>query len=100
MADVNGKWAVQVATLAGARRYDLTLTTEGTALAGTAVGPTGPVPIRNGSAVGDTIEFRLDLVAPVPMSLTFTLRVIGNELTGTARSGPLPASRVVGTRTA
>ena len=99
MADVDGKWAVQVATLAGARRYDLALTSTGTAVTGTAVGSTGPVPLRNGSAVGDTVRFTLDLVAPLPMSLVFSLRVIGNQMTGTAQSGPFPASTVVGTRT-
>lgn len=100
MADVDGKWAIQVATLAGARRYDLTLTKAGSILTGTAVGATGPVPIRDGTAAGDTVEFRLDLVAPVPMSLIFNLRVIGNQMTGTAQSGLLPVSTVVGTRTA
>ena len=100
MADVDGKWAIQVATLAGSRRYDLTLTLAGTTLTGTAVGATGPIPIRDGTAVGDTVEFRLDLVAPVPMSLNFNLRVIGNQLSGTARSGILPVSTVIGTRTA
>jgi hypothetical protein len=34
------------------------------------------------------------------MSLDFTLRVIGNGMTGTARSGPFPASTVIGTRIA
>jgi hypothetical protein len=99
MADVDGKWAIQVATLAGARRYDLTLAVAGTTLTGTAVGATGPLPLRNGTVVGDTLTFTLDMVAPVPMSLAFTLRVIGNQLTGTARSGPFPPSTVVGTRT-
>ena len=100
MADVDGTWTIQVATLAGARRYDLTLTTAGTALTGTAVGASGPVPLRDGTAVGDAVEFRLDLVAPVPMSLSFRLRVIGNQLTGTAQSGLFPVSTVIGTRTA
>jgi hypothetical protein len=99
MADVDGKWRVQVATLAGARRYDVTLTTAGTAVTGTAVGATGPVPIRNGTAVGDTVNFTLDLRAPLRMSLVFSVRVTGDQMTGTARSGPFPASTVVGTRT-
>ena len=99
MADVDGTWRIQVATLAGARRYDVTLTTAGTAVTGTAVGATGPVPIRNGTAVGDTVNFTLDLRAPLPMSLVFSVRVIGDQMTGTARSGPFPASTVVGTHT-
>jgi hypothetical protein len=99
MADVDGKWTIQVATLAGARRYDLTLATAGTALTGTAVGASGPSTVRNGRAVGDTANFTLDFVAPLPMSLVFSVRVIGNQMTGTARSGPFPASKVVGTRT-
>jgi len=100
MADVNGKWAIEVATLAGSRRYDLILTIAGTTLTGTAVGATGPLPIRNGTAVGDTVEFRLDQVGPLLMSLIFSLRVMGNRMTGTAQYGPFPASTVIGTRTA
>lgn len=99
MAAIDGTWAIEVATLAGSRRFDLTLTTEGTTLTGTAVGSTGPVPIRDGSAVGDAAEFVLELAAPLPMSLLFELRVIGDRLTGTAQSGPFPASSVLGTRT-
>ena len=98
VADIDGKWAIEVATLAGSRRFDLTLATEGTTLTGTAVGSTGPVPIRNGTAVGDTAEFVLEIAAPVPMSLVFELRVIGDRVTGTAHSGPFPPSSVLGTR--
>lgn len=99
MAEIEGKWAIEVATLAGSRRYDLTLSVAGTTLTGTAVGATGPVPIRNGTAAGDTVAFRLDLAAPLPTSLVFRMRVIGDRMTGTAQSGPFPASTVVGTRT-
>jgi hypothetical protein len=100
MADVDGKWAIEVATLAGSHRYDLTLTIAGTAVTGTAVGAEGPIPLRNGIAVGDTVEFVLDHFSPVPRSVVFTLRVIGNRMVGTAQSGLFPASTVIGTRTA
>ena len=100
MAEIDGKWAIEVATLAGSRRYDLTLSSVGTTLSGTAVGDSGPVPVRNGTVMGDTAEFTLYVVAPLPTVLTFTLRVIGSTLTGTAQSEPFPASTVVGTRTA
>lgn len=99
MADIDGQWAIEVATLAGSRRFDLTLSTTGTALTGTAVGPTGPILIRNGTAAGEDAEFVLDVVAPLPMSLVFALHVVGDRLTGTAKSGPFPASTVVGVRT-
>jgi hypothetical protein len=98
VTDVDGKWVIEVATLAGARRYNLTVTTAGTTLTGTAVGATGPIPIREGTAVGETMRFRLDLAGPVPTSLVFTLRVNGDHLTGTAQAGVFPASTVVGTR--
>ncbi|WP_426321153.1 hypothetical protein [Microbacterium sp. E-13] len=98
MTGIDGHWAIEVATLAGSRRYDLTLTTAGTVLTGTAVGATGPVPLTSGRVIGDQVEFRLDLAAPLPMSLVFDLRVVGDRLTGTARSGPFPPSTVVGTR--
>jgi hypothetical protein len=96
---IDGTWAIEVATLAGSRRYDLTLTTAGTGLTGTAIGATGPIPLQHGRTAGNDIEFRLDMVAPVPMSLVFHLHLVGDRLTGTARSGPFPPSTVVGTRT-
>ena len=98
MTGVDGKWAIDVATLAGSRRFNLSLSTAGTTLTGTAVGDTGPLTIRNGRATGERLEFVLDLVGPIPMSLAFDLRVVGTRMTGTARSGPLPAMTVVGSR--
>ncbi|WP_109208991.1 MULTISPECIES: hypothetical protein [Microbacterium] len=100
MASIDGSWAIEVATLAGSRRYDLILATAGTSLTGTAISATGPVPLRNGTATGDRAAFTLDLMAPLPMSLRFELHVVGDRLAGTAQSGPYPASTVVGTRTA
>ncbi len=99
MAAIDGKWAIEVATLAGSHHFDVTLTTSGTSLSGTAIGPTGPIAIRNGTASGDTAEFVLDLVAPLPMSLVVALHVVGDRLTGTAQAGPFPPSTIVGTRT-
>ncbi|MFB7893947.1 hypothetical protein ACFC1I_17235 [Microbacterium sp. NPDC056044] len=99
MAAIDGSWALEVATLAGSMHFDATLTTVGTSLTGTAIGPTGPIAIRGGTASGDTAEFTLDLVGPLPMSLVVKLHVIGDRLTGTAQAGPYPPSNIVGTRT-
>lgn len=99
MAGIDGKWAIEVVTLAGSMPFDLTLTTAGATLTGVAVGPTGPIPLHRGTVSGDAVAFVLDLVAPLPMSLAFELRVIGDRLTGTAQAGVLPASTVLGTRT-
>lgn len=99
MADIDGRWTIEVATLVGSRRFDLTLTTVGTSLTGTAVGPTGLIPIRSGTAAGDRVEFVLDMVAPLPTSLVFALQVRGDRLTGTAQAGLFPPSNVLGTRT-
>ncbi|HKP06274.1 MAG TPA: hypothetical protein VJU58_03380 [Microbacterium sp.] len=99
MAAIDGKWALEVASLAGSHHFDVTLTTVGTSLSGTAIGPTGPIAISGGTASGDTAEFTLDLVAPLPMSLAVTLHVVGDRLTGTAQAGPFPPSTIVGTRT-
>ncbi|WP_127473464.1 hypothetical protein [Microbacterium sulfonylureivorans] len=99
MASIDGRWAIEIATLAGSRRFDLTLATVGTSLTGTAVGATGPIPIRNGTATADSAEFRLDVAAPVPSTLVLALRVDGDRLTGTATPGPFPPMSVVGVRT-
>ncbi|MBD3941849.1 hypothetical protein IF188_09100 [Microbacterium sp. NEAU-LLC] len=98
MAGIDGHWAIDVVTLAGSRRYDLTLTSTGTALTGTSVGDTGPIAIRDGSITGDTASFRVDFLAPLPMSLRFVLKVVGDRLVGTAQAGPYPPTNVVGVR--
>ncbi len=98
MAGFEGKWAIEVATLAGSRRYDLTLSTVGAALTGTAVGAAGPVPIRDGTVTDDRAQFVLELAAPLPTSLVFQLQVVGDRITGTARAGLFPPSSVLGTR--
>lgn len=100
MDGLDGKWVLDVVTLAGPRRFDVTLTTAGASVTGTAVGPTGPVPVRNGTTRAGTVEFTLDFAAPVPMTLAFTLRVVGDRLSGTAQSGILPPATVLGTRKA
>lgn len=100
MAGIDGQWGIEVATLAGSRHFDLTLSTAGTTLTGTAVGAVGPIMVRNGKAVADTAEFVLDVLAPLPMSVVFRLQVVGDRLTGTAQSGPYPPSTVVGVRRA
>lgn len=99
MAAIDGKWAIEVATPLGSQHFDLTVSTDGTTLTGTAIGPTGPVALRNGTAAGDSAEFLLDFVAPLPMTVSVELHVVGNSLTGTARAGMFPASTVLGTRT-
>lgn len=98
MAAIDGKWSIEFVTLAGSRRLDLTVATAGAALTGTAVGDTGPIPLRDGRVSGDVLEFVIDYVAPLPMSLAFQLRVIGDRLVGTAQAGPYPPSQVIGRR--
>ncbi|GAA5199931.1 hypothetical protein [Microbacterium jejuense] len=98
MAGIDGNWAIDVVTLAGSRRYDLSLASAGTTLTGTSVGDTGPIAIRDGSITGDTASFRIDFLAPLPMSVRFVLKVVGDRLVGTAQVGPYPPTNVVGVR--
>ena len=99
MAAIDGSWALEVATLAGSMHFDATLTTTGTVLTGTAIGPTGPIAIRGGRASGAPAESTLAPAGPLPMSLAVMLHVVGDRLTGTAQAGPYPPSTIVGTRT-
>lgn len=98
VAGIDGNWAIDVVTLAGSRRYDLALASAGTTLTGTSVGDTGPIAIREGSFIGDTASFRIDFLAPLPMTLRFVLKVVGDRLVGTAQVGPYPPTNVVGVR--
>lgn len=98
MSDLDGSWAIEIATPMGTQKMSLQLTTDGDQLGGIANGDAGEMPIHDGSIDGDAIQFAVDMTFPFAMNLQFTLTVDGDSLAGTSRAGSFPPSPVTGHR--
>lgn len=71
---------------------------------GTVAGLDGAVRLRSNVTVNDghfedgSLKCSVDLKKPFPMTVTYTLTLDGDVVTGTAKAGPFPASKVTGER--
>lgn len=57
------------------------------ALTGTQSGEQGAQPIENGTISGDEASWSIDIVVPMPLTLTFTGTVAGDFLSGSVKLG-------------
>lgn len=96
---VDGRWQIVVASPIGRQEVRLDLVTEGATVSGSAdtSAETG-VPVKNGTADGDSFSFSLDLKKPFPMTVVYRLAIEGDAITGTAKAGPFPAAKTTGSR--
>lgn len=100
MATIDGEWLCEVDSPMGTQKMDLTLTMRpGGGFTGTARGPLGALDIADGRMLGDTMNFRMAITMPFPMSLDCESRLVGDDrIEGTVDTGafgrfPLTATR-------
>ncbi|MBL5972250.1 MAG: hypothetical protein D3X82_00350 [Candidatus Leucobacter sulfamidivorax] len=98
MTDIDGTWDIVIASPIGRQEVALKLTTDGTAVTGTAQTSAELVDVDNGELNGDVLSCSVDLRKPFPMTVTYTLAFDGDAITGKAKAGPFPASKVTGNR--
>jgi hypothetical protein len=99
---VEGTWNLTIDTPIGRQSADLMLSTVDGLLRGVARDP------RHGQDVeltclvrdGNRLTWEQRITRPMRLNLTFDVTVAGDELSGHARAGRLPASRVTGRRAA
>jgi len=84
---VDGTWNVVVKSPMGDQPSTLTLKADGGTLTGTASAQGNTNPIANGKVDGDTISWSNSITTPFPMTLEFTGKVAGDDLTGTVKAG-------------
>lgn len=100
MSALDGTWNVSIATPMGAQAVDLTLTTDGATVTGTAKNSGGALGVKDGSVEGDTAKFDVDVTVPMPITLTLTLTATGDAIAGQAKAGAFGSFPVTGTRAA
>ncbi|MDQ4104950.1 MAG: hypothetical protein M3186_15000 [Actinomycetota bacterium] len=99
---VEGTWNLVIDTPLGKQRTRLTLSTQDKALRGVARDQ------RHGEAValtdlvlhGNRLTWAQSITKPMRLNLTFDVTIDGPEMTGRAKAGRLPASKVTGHRVA
>ncbi|MET9600752.1 hypothetical protein [Streptomyces sp. NPDC006459] len=96
---VEGTWNLDLATPIGRQRAVLRLFTHHGELHGVATGDAEEVPLTELTVHGDRLTWRQSITKPLRLHLVFDVTVTEDELTGTARSGRLPATKVTGHRT-
>lgn len=95
---VDGKWNLTINTPMGAQSSMLELSTAGGSLSGTQTGAQGSQAIDNASANGDDVSWSIDIVVPMPMTLSFAGKVEGDRISGTVTLGAFGDSTFMGER--
>ena len=84
---IDGTWKVTVQSPMGAQTADLTLSSSGETLTGTAVAAAGKVDISNGKVAGDKATWSMSIQQPFPMTLDYDVLVSGDEMRGSVKAG-------------
>ncbi|MFY1636729.1 hypothetical protein ACN27F_26205 [Solwaraspora sp. WMMB335] len=95
---VEGFWAVTVSTPLGTRRTVLELFTRDGALQGISRGEKEHLELQDLRLDGDQLSWYQSITKPIRMNLAFEVVIDGDEMTGTAKGGPMPAAKVSGRR--
>lgn len=94
----DGTWNLSMQTPMGERTSKLTLSTAGGTLTGSQEAEGNTTDIADGSVNGNEVSWKVSITNPMPLTLTFTGTVDGNELNGTADTGMFGSFPFQGTR--
>lgn len=95
-----GRWEVIVATPIGKLPVTLNISGDSGRVSGTAVQGDERVEFIDPVVAGSLLSWSLKVKKPMRLNLKFEVTVLGDEMSGRARAGLLPASKVSGKRTA
>src|SRR5437660_12653913 len=95
----DGTWNLTMQTPMGERRSTLTLSTAGGALTGTQQAEGDTTNIADGIVDGNEVSWKVSITNPMPLTLTFSGTVDGDNLNGTADTGMFGSFPFAGTRT-
>jgi hypothetical protein len=94
----DGNWKITAETPIGPQETVLQFATEGATLTGTASGNGEIIEIYEGSVDGDSASWKIEVTRPMPLTVTFTAKLAGDEISGDAKAGPFPPSPFQGSR--
>jgi hypothetical protein len=94
-----GVWDITLDTAIGKMAVVFTITDRDGAILGTAVTDKETLDFLDPVTEGDRLTWTQKVTTPMKLTLKFEVVVEGDTMTGTAKAGILPASKLHGTRT-
>ena len=94
----SGKWNVTMNTPMGAQKGVLELAVDGSTLTGSMSGAQGALPLSEGKADGNDLQWKAAMTQPMPMTLEFRAVVDGDAISGTVKLGAFGDSTFSGSR--
>ncbi len=94
----DGKWTITLNTPMGARNSEVTIKTAGDTFTGSAAAE-GQSQEITGKVSGDTLTWSINVTQPMPITLEFTAKVAGDDMSGSAKAGAFGSFPLTGKRT-
>ncbi len=96
--DIAGRWDVTIATPMGKQAVIYDLAVANGVVTGTATQGAEVTPLIDPSAAASRLTWTQHVKKPMKLTLRFDVLVGGDTMTGTAKAGVLPGSKLVGSR--
>ena len=93
----NGSWNTVMKTPMGDRSGKLTLSQDGSTLSGTMASDEGNSDISNAAVSGDTATWDVSVTTPMPITLSFTAQLDGDNISGQVKLGAFGNATFSGT---
>ena len=94
----DGNWNLTMTTPMGERKATLSLKASGSTLTGTQGADGNSGEIFDGTVNGDDVSWKVSITNPMPLTLEFTGKVTGDNMTGEMGIGPMGNFSFTGTR--
>ena len=94
----DGKWDVKMDTPMGSQEAQIELKTDGGNVSGSMNSPMGSIDITEGTVDGDNVTWKASMAQPMPMTLEFTAKVDGDNISGQVALGTFGNAAFSGTR--
>jgi hypothetical protein len=95
---VDGDWNLTMSTPMGERSATLNLTSAGGTLTGTQGAEGNTAEIFDGTVNGDDVAWKVSITNPMPLTLAFTGKISGNDISGEMGIGPMGSFQFSGKR--
>jgi hypothetical protein len=100
MSTFAGLWDVTLSTPIGKMAVVLDIADQDGVIRGTAATSDEKVDFIDPVAEGNQLTWTQNVTTPMKLTLKFDVTVDGDTMTGGAKAGPMPASKLAGTRRA
>jgi hypothetical protein len=95
---VDGNWNITMSTPMGDRDATLSLKSAGGTLTGTQAAKGNSTEIFDGAVNGDDVSWKVNITNPMPLTLEFTAKVSGDNISGEMGIGPMGSFPFTGKR--